>query len=117
MRSLISSLFVLFAFYGVSFGATICVDIPDVQIPYVQNIANKEGFVSSQVYLQSVVTAAVNSWQKQQDDAKLVAMKDMMQALSPAGQIELAAVLIAKSQAESAAKLSTAKLSTGGVAP
>ena len=102
LRNLISSLFfvVVIVFCGVSFGATICVDIPDEQIPYVQVVATREKTESVQAYLQNVITSAVNSWQKQQDDEKLAAMKNMLQALSPASQVELIAALQAKAAPE-----------------
>ena len=82
------------------FGATICVDVPDAQIPYVQAVATREKAESVQAYLQNVVTSAVNSWQKQQDDEKLQVMKNTLQALSPASQAELIAALQAKAVVE-----------------
>lgn len=91
---------VLISCAGIGFGATICVDIPDAQIPYVQNIVVKEKAESVQSYLQTIVSAAVNSWQKQQDDEKLQAMKNMLQALSPASQAELIVALQAKAAQE-----------------
>ena len=102
LRNLISSLFfvVVVMFCGVSFGATICVDIPDSQISYVQAVATREKAESVQAYLQNVIISAVNSWQKQQDDEKLVAMKNMLQALSPASQAELIVALQAKTAQE-----------------
>ena len=103
LRNLISSLFFMVVFCGVSFGATICVEIPDVQVPYIQNIATKKG-ATVQTYLQSVVTSAANSWQKQQDDEKLGKMKDMLQSLSPAAQTELEAALTAKVELERTTK-------------
>ena len=91
---------VLFSCAGVGFGATICVDIPDSQIPYVQALATREKAKSVQAYLQNVITSAVKSWQKQQDDEKLQAMKNMLQALSPASQAELIVALQAKTAQE-----------------
>lgn len=112
LRNLISSLFFVFVFCGVSFGATICVDIPDVQVPYVQNIANKEGALSVQIYLQRIVTAAVDSWQKQQDEEKLVVMKGMFQSLSLPTRADVELMLLQAKLREDAATLST-----GGVTP
>lgn len=82
------------------FGATICVDIPDEQIPFVQAVATREKAESVQVYLQSVVTSAVNSWQKQLEDDKLQKMKEMLQSLSSAAQSALILALQAKAVQE-----------------
>lgn len=86
-----------------AFGATICVDIPDAQIPYIQAVATRENAESVQAYLQNIVTSAVNSWQKQQEDEKLQGMKNTLQALSPTAQAELIATLQAKAIAEGVA--------------
>lgn len=86
------------------FGATICIEIPDGQISYVQSVATREKAESVQAYLQNVITSAVNSWQKQQDDEKLQAMKNTLQALSPASQAELIDALQARAVAEGVAQ-------------
>lgn len=80
--------------------ATVCVDIPNEQVPYVQIIAEREGAESVQVYLQVVVSSAVNSWQRELKDAKLQQMKNMLESLSPAAQAELEGALRAQAELE-----------------
>lgn len=85
-------------------GATICIEVPDAQIPYVQAVATREKADSVQAYLQKVVSGAIDSWQKQQDDEKLSKMRDMLQALPLPIQAELVLILEKKSQEDVAAR-------------
>lgn len=98
-----------------AFGATICIDVPDAQMPYVQAVAAREKAESIQAYLQKVVSGAIDSWQKQQDDDKLSKMRDMLQALPLQLQAELAVLLEKKSQEDVARKAQEEALVKEGV--
>ena len=109
-------LYIIIAAFGIcngAYGATISIEIPDNQLPYVQVLLDKENaagagkpdFVAftAQSYIQKIVSNIVNTWEKQLNDDKLIQMKTMLLSLSPAAQAQLIIALEAKAQEEEVA--------------
>ena len=110
MKKFMCSIIAAFGICTGAYGATISIEIPDAQLPYVQVLLDRENEVgagkpdfvafTAQSYIQKIVANIVNAWEKQLNDEKLIQMKTMLLALSPAAQAQLISSLEAKAQEE-----------------
>lgn len=86
-------------FSEISLAAAITIDVSDSLLPNIQTVADKE-HLTVQEYIQKIVTVAARAWKMEQETAQKMALKNMLDKLSPASQAELISALNAKAQAE-----------------